>query len=102
MHPPEHLLPVFAGMTVPPTLSMLPAPQRDWAEKAYDRLLHGTGVHALHVGDDAQAIAAFETLTGRRPTNVEAWSRLADAYRGAGRTSDAEEAQRRAGSVQGA
>ncbi len=102
VHPPEHLLPVFAGMTVPPALSMLPAPQRDWAEKAYDRLLHDTGVRALQVGDDSHAIAAFETLADRRPTNVEAWGRLADAYRGAGRTSDAEEAQRRAGSVQGA
>jgi glycosyltransferase involved in cell wall biosynthesis len=97
--PPERLLPVFAGMTVPPALHSLPAPLRNWAENAYDRLLRETGAHALHVGDHAHAVAAFETLIGRHPTDVGAGLRLADAYRGAGRTSDAEEAQRRARSV---
>jgi hypothetical protein len=99
VRPPERLLPVFAGMTVPPALHTLPAALRNWAEKAYDRLLRETGARALHVGDHAQAVAAFETLVGRHPTNVEAWLRLADAYRGARRTADAEEADRRARSV---
>ena len=97
--PPERLLPIFAGMTVPPALQKLPAPLRTWVENAYDRLLSETGARALHVGDHAQAIAAFDTLIGRHPANVDAWLRLADAYRGAGRTSDAEEALRRARSV---
>jgi glycosyltransferase involved in cell wall biosynthesis len=97
--PPERLLPVFEGMTAPPALQTLPAPLRTWVEKAYDRLLRETGARALHVGDHAQAVAAFDTLIGRNPTDVDAWLRLADAYRGAGRTSDAEEALRRAQSV---
>jgi cytochrome c-type biogenesis protein CcmH/NrfG len=97
--PPERLLPVFEGMTAPPALQTLPAPLRTWVEKAYDRLLRETGARALHVGDHAQAVAAFDTLIGRNPTDVDAWLRLADAYRGAGRTSDAEEALRRARSV---
>ncbi len=94
--PPERLLPVFAGMTVPPALHTLPAPLRTWAEGAYDRLLRETGARALHVEDHAQAVAAFEIITSRHPNNVEAWRRLADAYRGAGRTADAEGAHRRA------
>ena len=97
--PPERLLPSFAGMTVPPALHTLPAPLWNWAENAYDRLLRETGARAMHVGDHAQAVAAIETLVGRHPTNVEDWLRLADAYRGMGRTSDAEEARRRARSV---
>jgi hypothetical protein len=96
---PERLLPVFAGMTVPPALHTLPAPLRTWAEGAYDRLLRETGARALHVEDHTQAVAAFEIITDRHPNNVEAWRRLADAYRGAGRTSDAEGAHRRARSV---
>ena len=97
--PPERLLPVFAGMTVPPALDTLPGPLRAWAEKAYDRVLRETGARALHVGDHAQAVGAFETIVSRHPTNTGAWQRLADAYRGAGRTSDAEQADRRARSV---
>jgi glycosyltransferase involved in cell wall biosynthesis len=97
--PPERLLPVFAGMTVPPALHTLPAPLRNWAERAYDRLLRDTAARAVHLGDHAHAVAAFETFIGRHPTNVEAWLRLADAYRAAGRTADAEEAHRRARSV---
>ncbi|MCU1464578.1 MAG: glycosyl transferase family 2 [Actinomycetia bacterium] len=99
VNPPERLLPIFAGITVPPGLHALPAPLKTWTEKAYDRLLHDTGVRALHVGDHAQAVAAFDTLVGRHPTNADAWLRLADAYRGAGRTSDAEQALLRARSV---
>ena len=71
----------------------------NWAENAYDRLLRETGARAMHVGDHAQAVAAFDTLISRRPTDVDALLRLADAYRGAGRTSDAEEALRRARAV---
>ena len=97
--PPERLLPVFAGMTVPPALHTLPAPLRTWVEEAYDRLLRDTGARALHVGDPALAVVAFETLIGRRPTDVHGWLRLADAYRDVGRASDAEEAHRRARSV---
>jgi tetratricopeptide (TPR) repeat protein len=99
VHRPERLLPVFAGMTVPPALHTLPAPLRTWTEEAYDRLLRATGARALQVGDHAQAVAAFETLIDRRPTDVHGWLRLADAYGAAGRTSDAEEAHRRARSV---
>jgi hypothetical protein len=97
--PPERLLPVFAGMTVPPALHTLPAPLQTWVDKAYDRLLRETGARALHVGDHTQAVAAFDAFIGRHPTNVDAWLRLADAYHGAGRTSDAEEALRRARAV---
>jgi glycosyltransferase involved in cell wall biosynthesis len=96
--PPERLLPVFAGMTAPPALRTLRGPLHDWADKAYNRLLRDTAAHALHVGDHAQAIGALETVVGRHPTN-EAWLRLADAYRAAGRTWDAEEAHRRARAV---
>jgi Flp pilus assembly protein TadD len=82
-----------------PALRTLREPLRTWTEKAYDRLLRATGARALHGGYHAQAVASFDTLTGRHPTNVDAWLRLADAYRGAGRTSDAEEALRRARAV---
>jgi len=99
LSPPERLLSIFAGMTAPPALQTLPAQLRTWVEKAYDRLLRETGARALHVGDHAQAVAAFDTFIGRHPTDVGAWLRLADAYRGAGRTSDAEEALRRARAV---
>jgi tetratricopeptide (TPR) repeat protein len=98
--PPERLLPVFADMTVPPALHTLPAPLRAWTEQAYDSLLRATGTRALDVGDHVQAVAAFDTLSNRHPTDVDAWQRLADAYRGAGRASDAEEALGRARSLQ--
>jgi hypothetical protein len=94
--PPERLLPAFAGMTVPAALQTLPAALRTWVESGYDRLLRDTAAHALHVGDHAQAVAALDAFTGRHPANGEAWLRLADAYRDAGRAADAEAARRRA------
>ena len=97
--PPERLLHVFADMAVPPALHTLPAPLRAWTDQAYDSLLRATGARALHVRDHGQAVAAFDTLVGRHPTDVDARLRLADAYRGAGRASDAEEALRRARSL---
>ena len=55
---------------------------------------------AKHCGlSNKQIQSAFDTFIGRHPTDVRAWLRLADAYRGAGRTSDAEEALRRARAV---
>jgi Flp pilus assembly protein TadD len=41
----------------------------------------------------------FDTLVGRQPTNVDALLHLAEAYRGMGRTADADEALIRARAV---
>jgi hypothetical protein len=96
VHPPESLLPQFAGMAIPPAVDRLPAELSSRCVEAYDRLQRRTGKHALEVRDHAAAAAAYEDLAARHPGNRAFWRQLAKALAGLGRSEEAEDARQRA------